>query len=79
MTVTTTQGEKYAEVCIADTGPGLRPETATRIFDPFFTTKEHGMGMGLSIARTIVTAHNGKIDAENRNGAVFRVRLPLVA
>lgn len=79
VTVTTTQGEKYAEVCIADTGPGLPPEAATRIFDPFFTTKQQGMGMGLSIARTIVTAHNGKIVAENRNGAVFRVRLPLVA
>jgi signal transduction histidine kinase/ABC-type uncharacterized transport system substrate-binding protein len=79
VTVTTTQGEKYAEVCIADTGPGLPPEAAIRIFDPFFTTKEHGMGMGLSIARTIVTAHNGKIDAENRNGAVFRIRLPLIA
>ena len=49
------------------------------IFDPFFTTKEQGMGIGLSIARTIVLAHEGQIWAENDagGGAVFRVSLPL--
>jgi signal transduction histidine kinase len=53
------------------------PEVASRIFEPFFSTKDHGMGMGLSIARTIVKAHDGQIDVENRNGAVFRIKLPL--
>ena len=51
-----------------------------KIFDPFFSTKDHGMGMGLSIVRTIVEAHNGQIEVDNRNGAngaVFRVKLPL--
>jgi len=79
VTVTTTQDRRFAEICVEDTGPGVPPEAATKIFDPFFSTKDHGMGMGLSIARTIVTAHDGKIDVENRNGAVFRIRLPLIA
>jgi signal transduction histidine kinase len=79
VTVTTTQDRRFAEICVEDTGPGVPPEAATKIFDPFFSTKDHGMGMGLSIARTIVTAHDGQIDVENRNGAVFRIRLPLIA
>jgi signal transduction histidine kinase len=79
VTVKTTQDRRFAEVCIADTGPGVPAESAERIFDPFFSTKEHGMGMGLSIARTIVTAHDGQIQVENRNGAVFRIRLPLIS
>jgi signal transduction histidine kinase/integral membrane sensor domain MASE1 len=63
---------------IADTGPGL-PLPAARIFDAFYTTKPSGMGMGLSIVRTIVDAHGGSIDAANdpRGGAVVSVRLPL--
>ena len=79
VTVTTTKDRRFADICVADTGPGVPPETATKIFEPFFSTKAHGMGMGLSIARTIVEAHNGQIDVENRNGAVFRIRLPLIA
>jgi signal transduction histidine kinase len=50
------------------------------VFDPFFTTKQQGMGIGLSISRTIVQAHNGRIWAENQKeggGAVFRLSLPL--
>ena len=76
---TTTRGRRSAEIYVKDTGPGVPPEVAARIFEPFFSTKNHGMGMGLSIARTIVTAHDGQIDFENRNGAVFRIRLPLIA
>jgi signal transduction histidine kinase/ABC-type uncharacterized transport system substrate-binding protein len=78
VTVTTSRGRRCAEICVADTGPGVPPEVATKIFEPFFSTKDHGMGMGLSIARTIVKAHDGQIDFENRNGAVFRIRLPLI-
>ena len=79
VTVTTTQDRRFAEICVEDTGPGVPPESATKIFEPFFSTKNHGMGMGLSIARTIVKAHDGQIGVENRNGAVFRIRLPLIA
>jgi signal transduction histidine kinase len=75
-----TQDGEFAEVSVSDTGRGVSEEVAKKIFDPFFSTKEHGMGMGLSIVRTIVTTHGGQIDFENRNGAsgaVFRVKLPL--
>jgi signal transduction histidine kinase len=75
--VTSARNEKFAEVSVADTGPGIPPEALKAIFEPFFSTKKHGMGMGLSIARTIVAAHGGRIEAENRNGAVLRMRLPL--
>lgn len=71
--------EKWAEVFVADSGSGISPSNLTRVFEPLFTTKERGMGMGLSIARTIVEAHGGRIWAENQTGggAVFRIRLPL--
>jgi signal transduction histidine kinase len=75
-----TQDGEFAEVSVSDTGRGVPEEVAKNIFDPFFSTKKHGMGMGLSIVRTIVTTHGGQIDFENRNGAtgaVFRLKLPL--
>jgi signal transduction histidine kinase len=67
------------EISIADCGPGIAPDKLAAVFEPFFTTKEHGMGIGLSIARTIVEAHGGRIWAENQagGGAVFRLKLPL--
>ncbi|KYG23427.1 histidine kinase [Bradyrhizobium sp. AT1] len=70
-----------ALVSIADTGDGILAERATEIFKPFFTTKAQGMGIGLSIAHTIVEAHGGRIWAENApsGGAVFHVSLPLAA
>jgi signal transduction histidine kinase len=69
----------FAEVSIADQGPGISSDLLSRVFEPFFTTKAHGMGMGLSIARTIVEAHQGRLSAESQTGggALFRVRLPL--
>ena len=68
-----------AEVSISDCGPGIQPDKLPHLFEPFFTTKEHGMGMGLSIARTIIEAHGGRIWAENQagGGAIFRLSLPL--
>jgi signal transduction histidine kinase len=76
---TTRLNDTNAEISIADTGPGIRAAELARIFDPFVTTKDKGMGMGLSIARTIVGAHGGTIRAENQpdGGAIFRVELPL--
>src|SRR5260370_12185630 len=47
-------------VAVEDTGTGLDPATADRIFDPFFTTKSDGLGMGLSICRSIIDAHGGR-------------------
>jgi signal transduction histidine kinase len=80
VTVTTTRNGRFAEISVADTGDGVSEEAAKKVFDPFYSTKDHGMGMGLSIVRTIVEAHHGHIEVDNRNGAngaVFRVKLPL--
>jgi signal transduction histidine kinase len=65
---------------VSDRGAGIPEDKLKEIFEPFFTSKPEGMGMGLSIARTIVEAHHGQIWANNRDhgGASFRVRLPLV-
>ncbi|WP_448659088.1 sensor histidine kinase [Sphingomonas sp. CJ99] len=65
-------------VAIEDTGPGILAEDARRIFEPFYSTKEGGMGMGLSICRTIIEAHGGTLTltADRRQGARFRVSLP---
>ncbi len=66
------------EISVQDTGPGVPDELAERVFEPFFTTRSRGIGMGLSIARSIVTAHGGTIWVENRTGggAFFRLHLP---
>jgi signal transduction histidine kinase len=77
--VRTARDGDFAEIEVADHGPGILGGKLEEVFEPFYTSKFNGMGMGLSIARTIVEAHNGKISAENRagQGALFRIRLPL--
>lgn len=66
---------------VEDTGPGIDPDHVPRLFNAFFTTKPEGMGMGLSICKSIVEAHRGRIEVKpaNPNGAVFRVTLPVAA
>jgi signal transduction histidine kinase len=66
-------------VGVRDSGPGLSPESSDRLFDAFYTTKPGGMGMGLSICRSIIEAHNGKMWAEANlpQGAVFHFTLPM--
>jgi signal transduction histidine kinase len=69
-----------ARTSVEDTGPGLRPPDGSDVFKPFYTTKEKGMGMGLSIARSILESHGGAITAWNnpRSGASFAFTLPLL-
>ncbi len=80
ISIRTSRVKKFAELSVSDLGPGLPKDKLKEVFEPFFTSKAEGMGMGLSIARTIVEAHQGQIWAENRDhgGASFRIRLPLV-
>ena len=77
--IRTSRVENFAELSVSDRGPGIPEDNLKEVFEPFFTSKAEGMGMGLSIARTIVEAHHGRISAENRRdgGAIFLIRLPL--
>jgi len=69
--------DRWARVSIADSGPGLSEEVAQKLFQPFVTTKATGMGVGLSISRTIIEAHGGRIWAEANadGGATFNFTL----
>jgi signal transduction histidine kinase len=75
--------DKAAKVVIAvqDSGAGISPENADRLFDAFFSTKSNGMGMGLSICRSIIEAHEGRIEASNNAeyGAIFQCILPSIS
>jgi signal transduction histidine kinase len=66
------------EVTVRDSGPGIAPEVVRHLFESFYTTKSEGMGLGLSIARSIMEAHGGSIHVETRagEGASFRIFLP---
>lgn len=68
-------------VSVHDTGPGISDDVASRLFEPFVTTKETGMGIGLSVSRSIIEAHGGRLWTENEEGggAVFRFSLPVEA
>jgi signal transduction histidine kinase len=65
-------------VAVRDSGPGIDPEHIERVFEAFYTTKSSGVGMGLSICRSIVDAHGSRLwaDANEPSGAAFRFTLP---
>jgi signal transduction histidine kinase len=79
ISIRTWRVENFAELSVSDRGLGIPEGKLKQIFEPFFTSKAEGMGMGLSIARTIVEAHNGQIWAENggNGGALFWIKLPI--
>ena len=69
---------KGVRVGVRDTGQGLSPESLSRLFEPFYTTKPEGMGMGLSICRSIIEAHGGRLWATpcEPQGALFQFTIP---
>ena len=79
ISIRTSRVENFAELSVSDRGPGIPEDKLKVVFEPFYTSKPEGMGMGLSIARTIIEAHNGLISAKNRDhgGASFRIKIPL--
>ncbi len=78
---TVLEGPRLIQVSVADRGCGLDPLVATRLFEPFVTTKTNGMGLGLSISRSIVESHGGRIWAtpNSDRGTVFHFTIPAEA
>jgi len=76
--ISTEQDETGALVAVRDSGPGIDPANLDRVFDTFYTTKSSGTGMGLSICRSIIHAHGGRLWAEANvpRGAAFQFTLP---
>jgi signal transduction histidine kinase len=77
--MSSTEGLDGVRVEVRDSGTGLDPEHATHLFEPFYTTKAEGIGIGLSISRSIVEAHGGRLSAgpNSPHGAVFQFLLPV--
>jgi len=71
-------GERQIRVSVQDSGIGISPAVMGRLFEPFFTTRQRGMGMGLSISRSIIEGHGGKLWAESDGslGSTFQFTLP---
>jgi signal transduction histidine kinase len=78
---TAREGTAVVRVEVQDSGVGVDEKDADRIFQPLYTTKAEGLGMGLAIARTIVAAHGGRLEAANNllGGATFHFTLPVAA
>ena len=75
---TSRNSDDTVEIAISDTGIGISPEISERLFEPFVTTKKGGMGIGLSISRSIIEAHGGRLSATPNpdKGTTFHITLP---
>jgi two-component system sensor kinase FixL len=80
LVATSVRPGEMVEISVTDTGPGIAPEVAHRLFQPFVTTKPHGMGVGLSISRTIVEAHGGRlwVEPNPEGGTIFRLTVKAI-
>jgi len=81
LTVETSAVNGVVQVSVSDRGTGIAPDQLDTVFQPFVTFKERGLGLGLTISRSIVIAHRGRITAENNPdcGATFRCSFPVVS
>jgi two-component system sensor histidine kinase DctS len=72
-------GKSWLEFSVSDVGPGIAPEVQQQLFTPFFTTKAEGMGLGLSLCRTVVEQHGGHLvfEPHQPQGTIFRFTLPV--
>jgi two-component system, LuxR family, sensor kinase FixL len=72
-------GNDFVSISVCDAGPGIAEGKLEQVFEPFFTSKANGMGLGLSVCRTIINAHGGKLWAEHNSGrgATFHLLLPV--
>ncbi|XZE18192.1 ATP-binding protein [Pirellulaceae bacterium SH449] len=77
--ISTSRNDRFIEVSVSDTGPGIPPQCLPRLFDRFFSTKKEGMGIGLAISRSLVEEHGGRlwVESELGHGATFRFSIPL--
>jgi C4-dicarboxylate-specific signal transduction histidine kinase len=73
------EGQGTGVLRVADTGPGMAPDTLPHVFEPFFTTREGGLGLGLSLCETLAVGMGGQLRAQANvpRGAVFTLTLPL--
>ena len=78
--ISTEQHHRGVLVAVRDSGPGIDPAHLERVFETFYTTKPGGVGMGLSICRSIIDAHGGRLwaEANEPRGTVFQFTLPVV-
>jgi len=78
--ISTEQDHRGVVVAVRDSGPGIDPSHLERVFDAFYTTKSSGTGMGLSICRSIIDAHGGRLwaEANEPRGTTFQFTLPAV-
>jgi two-component system sensor histidine kinase DctS len=77
-TPATEAGRRWLEFSVADCGPGIPEDVKEQLFTPFFTTKAEGMGLGLSLCRTVVEQHGGQLvfEPNQPQGTIFRFTLP---
>jgi signal transduction histidine kinase len=75
-----TEGKRWVNVRVSDTGNGLNPDETSRIFDPDYTTKEKGLGLGLPLAHEIIRGHGGEIQVRSKKGSgtTFEILLPKI-